>query len=928
MRLLFSSDWQIELENIPICQKVIAEILALKKKLGFQLLVHCGDVKQVYNPVDVRVTNFALRAIDQLREGGLKVVICLGNHDRTGMYVDKQNWFPVLRKAGAEAYDDPARILLADGWSLRVLPFRASETLLRREAYDLARIGRGEKTILVFHSDVKRAQYNVHAKSDSKLSIEDLYCERYRICIGGHIHLQHRVGKNVWYVGSPFATDWGEANQRKGYLLFDTKTEKLQQIRSKIPGWYDPAWPGFEESAPETWEGARIRIKVPCADAKHIGGALRLAKEKAEKKYVGAEILVIPEIMERELSSDGIKAEYPDQKKLAIYLKRTLPGELQPHKKRVLGYLVEQVKQAGGLVREGGELRFRKYSAENFLSFKKLDWELTPGLCVVAGRNKDWNRSNGAGKSGSLAVIAVALFGTTFKGQKHDHWIRRGTKKNEKSFVGVWLEDGQGRKVFVKRSRQPRKLRLFINGDPVESGNRPEATQRLIEQSVGYTWETLSNAIYVDQGRTHLMLTGTESERKTFLNRLQNNERFERAGKLVKEEKTSLEGSLASVQETLQRLYSEKENLQFLFLQAQKTLGVGANPEKSYRASATVLQRAEEELKQWEIKAEKRRTEIEQQLEEQRAGHKNWEIEKISYHNQLVQLRDSLDDFSSLKGICPVCRQEITGDHVKRERQKLIKSIEQLEEKLKDLKKKEPSVDQDLPSELVRWSRNRFLEAKVAAAREDKRETKIHLEHFEKQKTLLFQLKVKRERILEQMQVQKQKEIKLRTWLGVLLYAEQVFSRGGLPAFLNQQLVPQLNVEADYYAELFAQKEIQVHFVVDEEGSLDAQVINAHGGENIQDQSAGELKMASLITSFAVRSVAPKTNLLILDEPGDGLDPVSARQFARGLREVTKKFSCILCVTHNGEILSELEDSRRVLIVKENGISRMTDDDR
>lgn len=153
-------------------------------------------------------------------------------------------------------------------------------------------------------------------------------------------------------------------------------------------------------------------------------------------------------------------------------------------------------------------------------------------------------------------------------------------------------------------------------------------------------------------------------------------------------------------------------------------------------------------------------------------------------------------------------------------------------------------------------------------------------------------------------------------------YAIQAFSRDGIPAFLNRQLCPILNRASDYYADLFSDKEVQVRFHV-EAGEFIPQIINAKGGERIKDQSEGELALAGLISSFALREAAPETNLLVLDEPGNGLDPQTARQFARSLKVLVKRFKLILVTTHNENIASALEGERTITVRKHNGISKV-----
>jgi DNA repair exonuclease SbcCD ATPase subunit len=265
-------------------------------------------------------------------------------------------------------------------------------------------------------------------------------------------------------------------------------------------------------------------------------------------------------------------------------------------------------------------------------------------------------------------------------------------------------------------------------------------------------------------------------------------------------------------------------------------------------------------------------------------------------------------------------------DYIRKRLPRLKERLRLAQEELQGERDTKSSLqrDRDDVDKLVEeWFENYRLADEVERQRQEFQKLKFELEQYKKQNLLLTKLERRRQKaellVTDLTEVKK----KVQRWLRVLSYGEKVFARNGLPAYLNAQIVPELNRVAGEYAERFAQKEIQVLFNVDAEGRMDVQVVNAHGGESVQDQSAGEMKMASLITSFAVRSIAPKTNILILDEPGDGLDATSARQFARGLREVVNKFGCILCVTHNPAILSELADARLVQVVKKDGISRV-----
>ena len=76
-----------------------------------------------------------------------------------------------------------------------------------------------------------------------------------------------------------------------------------------------------------------------------------------------------------------------------------------------------------------------------------------------------------------------------------------------------------------------------------------------------------------------------------------------------------------------------------------------------------------------------------------------------------------------------------------------------------------------------------------------------------------------------------------------------------------------------------------------------------------------------MITAFAVRDIAPPTNLLILDEPGAGLDPCSSKQLGSRLSKLTDKFESLLVVTHNQFIESSLAGSNTITVTKSNKTS-------
>jgi len=108
-----------------------------------------------------------------------------------------------------------------------------------------------------------------------------------------------------------------------------------------------------------------------------------------------------------------------------------------------------------------------------------------------------------------------------------------------------------------------------------------------------------------------------------------------------------------------------------------------------------------------------------------------------------------------------------------------------------------------------------------------------------------------------------------------------------------------------------------------EEGDFVVSVINPSGGEFIDDQSLGEERMASYITTFSAKDAMTPCNIMILDEPGEGLDSANASLFAERLREIAPRIGCVLVTSHRPEIISALSGERWIEVVKKNGTSRV-----
>ena len=285
-----------------------------------------------------------------------------------------------------------------------------------------------------------------------------------------------------------------------------------------------------------------------------------------------------------------------------------------------------------------------------------------------------------------------------------------------------------------------------------------------------------------------------------------------------------------------------------------------------------------------------------------------------------------LDTLADPPEVCPTCNQPWPDDRQHRAALKTRRQQLQLKIKAQDVKiKKQKRIRAQADQEHTRLQEAHTQQSQHLARHQVKLDNAVseewnanqNLEHWQ-QKQKDHHRDLQQARRLQNIQQAAVDDIQLDDQF--LAMAENILSRDALPAYLSALMIPPLNRAAHYYSRLFTQSEIQVQFSI-QKGQVHVELINPYGGSTIKDQSTGERRIAALITSFALRDAAPtKANLLILDEPGDGLDNESARTFAAGLKKL-RRFGSIFVVTHDNNMAAELSDKRHIVIEKRKGIS-------
>jgi DNA repair exonuclease SbcCD ATPase subunit len=620
-----------------------------------------------------------------------------------------------------------------------------------------------------------------------------------------------------------------------------------------------------------------------------------------------------------------------DRENIESYVAATLPEAARFTAKAVVAYMVSHVQTTRSGPRQR-PLWLNKITVHNVLCFRDLSIGYEKlGLVLLKGINRDWpGQSNGAGKTSVLSMLPLIWFGQTLKGQKNDEW------KQEDSDGEAWgvltMRDERNRIIEIERGR-PHRLLMRIDGKDVSAGVTGKGkteTQGRIEEETSFDYRTLISSVYIDQTVANGFLFGTQKDRMDLAGKLVDTSRFESAKQVVTKEiktteaasataATRVEGHetlLSEIEDELAELKRQRGTGQWEARRkaAQKetarlrTLLAGYSASKEhYDEVERLISDAESELNQLRLKLPGAAGEVQSLLRELQRAKMLASSNKCTQCGQPVPktVKAQRDTLQALYDAAALNQKKLTERQTsvqtvlagaKKEVDHYHRSIERAET---EKEAAELVVQQAMQGEKEEAAAFAKVDAKIAEAEHKAAHTR--------------RLIKANQDIMQECDVQ----------MEMLVYAGKAFSRTGIPMYLCRQMCDQLNQSADEYSEIFSEGRIQVQFSLDEDEFV-ATVVNSAGSAELSGQSVGESAMAGIITAFAIREAAPKTNLLILDEPGHGLDEKGQQLFATGLLKLKARWESIIVCTHSPVIQGILEGESTVwTVIKKNRVSRL-----
>lgn len=584
-------------------------------------------------------------------------------------------------------------------------------------------------------------------------------------------------------------------------------------------------------------------------------------------------------------------------------------------------------------------MKILSVKGKNLLSLGEFELKFDDsGLVLVEGWNYDDGRANGAGKTAIFNLLSLAIYTKIPRRITMGELIKRGERRGE-----VTAEVLVGSDTYSLLYGRPKKRVIKKNGKEID------ITQEELEERLGLTYDNFLISMYTVQGGDNKFLDLNDTDKKDFLLKLMNLNKFQECKKEAIRIANDMESELFQFELKLGKAESQLEAYSSMSVdpEAIKAKIVAINTDiGKYNSQIAELQNVPApDLKKF--------YELEAKIKSKRDEFSSLKRERQILMQNYVSLERSITPFSEKKpnAHCPQCNTGLSVSNntvAAIEDQSALRKqheahVDSLKEQMKDLKSKMDDIDTKL------YEENSINQLEVKVKEKKEKESSSYDKAQNSIRDLQFSINSKRSDItrlqqdLEQAESISDKKKTLiafidkaapaiedkKKQMSIYRSVANMYSPTGAPAYIMDTIVETFNEAVNEHISLVwpsASYKLVSH-KENSKGDIIAKfsetlVINGHM-TSIGALSGGEKRAFSLSIDFAVADVLSRQfgmplNPIIMDEPFEGLDS-TGREVVIELLEKLSANRQIWVIDHASEAKSMFSHILRV--EKRNGTS-------
>ena len=204
------------------------------EKEGITAVIDMGDTFDSRKGIDFSALAWAKdNYYDRLQEMGVAVHTIVGNHTSYYKNTNEVNAVDLLLREykNVTVYSEPTEVLL-DKLKVLFIPWINQEN--QQKTFDL--IQKTKSTMAMGHLELNG--FRAHRGHVMEDGMDVDWLEKFKLVYSGHYHTRSDNGK-IFYLGNPYEMFWNDANDTRGFHIFDTETLKHTPINNPYRMFYN-----------------------------------------------------------------------------------------------------------------------------------------------------------------------------------------------------------------------------------------------------------------------------------------------------------------------------------------------------------------------------------------------------------------------------------------------------------------------------------------------------------------------------------------------------------------------------------------------------------------------------------------------------------------------------------------------------------------
>jgi len=193
------------------------------KKEKIKHVIHMGDVFDIRKNIDFWSLNWAKKNIFKpLEEMGITCDLLVGNHDsfyKNTLEINSLECL-LLEFANLKVFSKPSEVTV-DKTKLMYVPWICQDN----EEQTLNLIQDTEAKVVLGHLELKG--FTANPGWTCEHGYDASIFDKFELVMSGHFHTRSKKS-NVQYVGNSYQMYWNDYNDKRGFNIFDTDTQKLK----------------------------------------------------------------------------------------------------------------------------------------------------------------------------------------------------------------------------------------------------------------------------------------------------------------------------------------------------------------------------------------------------------------------------------------------------------------------------------------------------------------------------------------------------------------------------------------------------------------------------------------------------------------------------------------------------------------------------